>query len=288
MFTLLLRALLIFPIFLLTACASSAIDETIPLSESFEQNSEFITFNKTAWKVGGKAFNQKLRNYSVENADVRWKKSKQRFSESEREKSGFINYVFFDDDYAIIKEKFDVDKSQQYSFDLKQNEDFIANSKCEIFSHSLNEKILSQSDSGGEYREDGEVSSRLETYVFCVIEHKGGQWKLSLFDGKDEPLDVQLESEDKFYEILGVSEQLLLKQGNKGIEKVKMPKWLAQNSGLEFYKEQNKIAALSFVGKPKMWLQEDLSDDEKELLLTVNYSLSMFNWLDEEWKDSSN
>lgn len=279
-----LRVTSILSILLLTACASSIIDETIPLTKSFEESSELITYKKSNWKIGGKSFNQPLRNYSVENSKVRWKKSRENLAEREVE-TNFINYLLFDDELTYITEKFNVDETQQYSFNLMQGEELVSNSKCEIFSHSIAEKVISEDNYDSSEYETSSIKNRQDTFVFCIVEHNGKLWELSLSALLDEPLEVQLETDDQFYEVLDVSDQLLLKQGDNGIEKIKSPSWLAKNSGLEFYRQSNKVSALSFVGKPKMWLQEDLSDEQKELLLTVNYSLSMFNWLDDQWRE---
>ena len=55
-------------------------------------------------------------------------------------------------------------------------------------------------------------------------------------------------------------------------------------SGLEIYKEQQQVAAISFVNPEKIWLQKDISSKEKELLLTASYSLTLLNWLDSNWR----
>jgi len=120
----------------------------------------------------------------------------------------------------------------------------------------------------------------------CVLKHNNTTWELSLLATIDEPVDVKLESENKSFEIIAMSESILLKNKENGVEKIDSPEWLAKDSGLAIFDKRNKVSALSFVGKPKMWLLEDLSDDEKELLITVNYSLSMFNWLDQEWRET--
>jgi len=146
MFKTIFNTMLIVLVFSLAACATNVIDETIPLSSEFEANSEMITFNESFWKIGSKQYNQALGTYFVENAKVHWKKSREQLSDSEVE-FNLVNYLLFDEDLALIKEKFDVDNTQQYSFELVQNKQAVANSNCEIFSHSLKENILSKNDS---------------------------------------------------------------------------------------------------------------------------------------------
>jgi hypothetical protein len=47
-------------------------------------------------------------------------------------------------------------------------------------------------------------------------------------------------------------------------------------------KEQN--SALSFVGKTKIGLKNDITAQTKKLLASINYNLNMFNWLDSDWR----
>ena len=47
-----------------------------------------------------------------------------------------------------------------------------------------------------------------------------------------------------------------------------------------FLSDSNKlVSANSLVGQPKIWLHNSLAEQDVALLLSVNYAISMYDWL---------
>jgi dolichyl-phosphate-mannose--protein O-mannosyl transferase len=129
-----------------------------------------------------------------------------------------------------------------------------------------------------------QTSQRQKTYMYCVLDHGNSQSTLTLKLYKDKPLQVQLASKLVALSTYAIDKQYDLVKTEQGIESQSVPPWLSQHAGLEFYDDHQQVAAIAFVGNPKIWLNPSISPATKQLLLLANYSLVMFNWLDDDWK----
>ena len=266
----------------LTSC-SSTIDQTIPLSNEFETNSKVITLETPSWRIPDSIYNKDLDEYSTVNAKTSWRSSDKKLVDRKKDTS-FINYILFDDNLSFITEEFEVDDTQIFSFDLVKKGLLISTSKCEIFSQSLTKETVAKDIEYSTKKSNSSHSNRLKSYLVCAITHNKKLWEFTLTSYSDKQINVQMKSDNVSYQIKGVSKVIsLVKDGNK-VEKRNSPPWRSLKSGLEYFHNQKQVAALSFVGKPKIWLKDDLSTESKELLLSVNYSLIMFNWLDSDWR----
>lgn len=266
----------------LTSCAST-IDQTIPLSNEFEVSSKVITLENPNWKIPDTIYNKNLEQYATENSKTSWRNSDKTLVDRKKD-SSFINYILFEDALSFITEEFEVDDTQIFSFDLVKEDSLISTSKCEIFSQSLAKESIAKDIENSKRSSNSSHSTRLKTYLVCAITHNNKLWELTLTSYSKNKFKVQLKSNDLFYEVKGVSKVISLVKDGNIVERRNSPPWLSLKSGLEYYQNTKQVAALSFVGKPKIWLREGLSSESKELLLSVNYSLIMFNWLDSHWR----
>ncbi len=270
-------------ILLFLSSCTSIIDSTIPLSSEFEKNSEVIILKTPSWRIKDSVFNKRLGEYSVVNTETSSTTIKTRLLDR-KEESNFINYLLFGDSLSFINDTFEVNNSSKFSFDFKKNDLLISTSKCEIFSQNLNEKKITKGSDNDNIISNSGHDTRLKTYLICAILHNEILWKLILTSHKENRVNVQLESQNLLYEVTEVSKFISLVEGNNGIEGRNIPSVLSSKAGLDFLYNKKQVAALSFVGNPKIWLRNDLPVNSKELLLTVNYSLTMFNWLDSDWR----
>ncbi|GAA0820902.1 hypothetical protein GCM10009111_27090 [Colwellia asteriadis] len=266
----------------LTSCAST-VDQTIPLSNEFEVNSKVITLENPNWKTPDTIYDKNLDQYSTENSKTSWRNSDRTLVDRKKD-SSFINYILFDDALSFITEEFEVDDTQIFSFNLVKGDSLISTSKCEIFSQSLAKETVAKDNENSKGSSNSSYGTRLKTYLICAITHNNKLWELTLTSYSKNKLKVQLKSDDLFYEVKDVSKVISLVKDGDIVERRNSPPWLSLKSGLEYYQNTKQVAALSFVGKPKIWLRGDLSSESKELLLSVNYSLIMFNWLDSNWR----
>lgn len=266
----------------LTSCATT-VDQTIPLSNEFEVSSKVITLENPSWRIPDSIYNINLDTYHTESSKTSWR-SADRTLVNRKKDISFINYILFDDALSFITEEFEVEETQIFSFNLAKDDLLISTSKCEIFSHSLAKDTVAADIEYSNKSSNSHHSNRVKTYLVCAIKHNNKLWELTLISNSEKNIKVQLKSESLFYDIKGVSKIINLVKDNNVIEKRNSPPWRSLKSGLEFFQYKEQVAALSFVGKPKIWLRDDLSTESKELLLSVNYSLTMFNWLDSSWR----
>jgi len=266
----------------LTSCAST-VDQTIPLSNDFEVSSKVITLENPSWRIPDSIYNINLDTYHTESSKTSWR-SADRTLVNRKKDISFINYILFDDALSFITEEFEVEETQIFSFNLAKDDLLISTSKCEIFSQSLAKDTVAADIEYSNKSSNSHHSIRVKTYLVCAITHNNKLWELTLTSNNEENIKIKLKSESLFYEIKGVSKIINLVKDNNVIEKRNSPPWRSLKSGLEFFQYKEQVAALSFVGKPKIWLRDDLSTESKELLLSVNYSLTMFNWLDSSWR----
>lgn len=266
----------------LSSCAST-IDKTIPLSNEFVINSKAITLENPAWKIPDTIYNIELDEYSIKSSKTSWRSSDKSVVDRKKD-SSFLNYILFDDDLSFITEEFEDENTQVFSFNLVKGDLFISTSACEVFSKSFTKKTsakdLTSSNSGSQ----SSLNTRLKTYLVCAITHNKKHWRLTLASANEEKIEAQLTSSDFSYDIQNVSKVISLIKDGDVVERKSSPPWLSFKSGLKFFHNKEQVAALSFVGKPKIWLSNDLPTESKELLLSVNYSLVMFNWLDSNWR----
>ena len=267
---------------LLTACVSS-VDQTIVLSENFKENSKLIVLKTPKWRIQDSVYNQKLSEYFVDNSKTSWIESDKTMVDKNIDTS-YINYFLFDSDLSFITEEFEVEDTQKFSFELKKNKSVITTNKCEIFSQSSVKQTVTSEILNSKNTSNDNFSHRLKTFLVCVINHNNTRWELTLLSDAKKTIEAQLKSENLYYEIKGLSKVISLVNNVGIVERKNSPPWLSLRSGLEFFQYKEQVAALSFVGQPKIWLKDNLSSDSTALLLSVNYSLTMFNWLDPSWR----
>ncbi|CAM4432722.1 hypothetical protein [Pseudoalteromonas ostreae] len=259
------------------------MDKTIPLSSEFESSSTVITLDNPSWRIPDSIYNINLGPYVTENSKTSWRSLDSTLVGRKKDTS-FINYILFDDALSFITEEFEVESTQVYSFNLVQDATLISTSKCEVFSQSTAEETVSGDILYPKKSSSSSHNTRQKTFLVCAITHNNKLWEFTLTSYNEKKVKAQLRTNNLSYEIKGVSKTISLVKNGNTVERRNSPPWLALNSGLEFFKNKKQVAALSFVGKPKIWLKQNLSTESNELLLTVSYSLTMFNWLDSEWR----
>lgn len=259
------------------------MDQTIPLSKEFESSSSVITLENPSWRVPDSIYNINLGIYATENSKTSWRNSDSTLVGRKKD-TNFINYILFDDALSFITEEFKVEDSQIFSFNLVQDNSLISTSRCEIFSQSSAEETMAGDILYSKKSSNSSHSIRLKTFLVCAITHNNKLWEFTLTSYKEKKIKAQLRTSNLSYEIKEVSKVISLMTDGNIVKRRNSPPWLSLNSGLEFFKNKKQVAALSFVGKPKIWLKENLGTESNELLLTISYGLTMFNWLDSEWR----
>jgi len=264
---------------LFVAC-TSIVDMTIPLSKSFQKESRVISLTSPTWRLKDSVYNKRLGEYFIANSKTTGERLKDELIDRKRV-GNFINYLLFNHDIYSIVSEFKREGNQRFSFELKRGSALKATSKCEILTKSSFTRKRSITQSSDESHSGSDLTTREKTFLVCSISVGTQHWGLTLKSNKHEPMVVKLNSTNSAYMVKDVSgHQDVLSNG----ERRDVPSYLSPNSGLEFYKNNQQVAALSFLKNPKIWIKEGLSTEEEVLLLSANYSLTMFNWIDGEWK----
>jgi hypothetical protein len=267
---------------LLTSCVQT-IDQTIPLSNEFQTSSTVIILDNPSFRIPDSVYNNDLGIYSVVNAETSWKSSQKNLVDRKKDIS-FINYILFHDALSFISAEYEVDDTQRFSFTLQQNNENVSTSKCEIFSQSLTKETEANDIEFSSPSSHSSQNTRLKTYLVCAITHNQKLWQLTLKSYQNQTTIVQVKSDDRSYQVEDISQNVSLVKKGDIIEQRHSAPWRSLSSGLEFFDNKEQVGALSFVGKPKIWLKNDLPDQTKQLLVSINYSLTMFNWLDSDWR----
>jgi hypothetical protein len=274
----------------LTACAST-MDMKIPLSEEFENSSDVFIIETPTWRVPDTVYDKNIAGYSVVNTKTSFDSSKEQLIAKE-EKENLINFLIFNDkDYYLNIEVYEVVSVREFSFNIKNNTSILSSAHCSVTSISIDER--EEEEEGISFSSNMSVynrGDRLSTYLSCNINDKDSSWNFSLASNENRTVSLKFVSDDESMNVKGISDVVLFVEDEKGsINKITneegyYPSHLALNSGLEFFSLTEQVSAISFVGKPRIWLKKGLLEDKKQLLLTVSYSLLMFDWLDSAWR----
>jgi len=286
-----LKVFLLIPF--LTAC-SSMTDMRIPLSEAFESDSTLFVIESPTWRVPDSVYNKKIAGYSVVNAKTSFRKSKKELINNKTIDNS-INFLLFNDkDYSIEVNEYEVESNISFSFDLQADGLKLSSAYCKINSLNTDEREVSEEEKKWPYstsdRSENNREHRLKTYLSCSIELGRSSWDLQFSSNKNRMLKLKLDSDIESFKVLNVSDFIFLHEDEKGDithvakEGSYYPRKYLLNTGLEFFNEFEQVSALSFVGKPRVWINNNSPEEKKQLFLTVNYSLLMFNWLDSAWR----
>lgn len=283
----------------LTACATTK-DARALLADEFEIQSEVYEIDTPTWRIPDSVYNKKIGNYSIIDADTSSRSLKDRFISSHVQEN-IINFFVFGDKtlYNKIKE-FEVISTRNYSFAIKNSKLGLSKSECVITSISIDERREALVTNGSKDKSnfpdfsshDSATNrySRGSTALSCEINQDDEVYHLNLFSNENRKTDVAISSDTEEIIIENIDHYIILEMNtdyndkNTGTDEIYYPRRYAINSGLELYMNAEQVSALSFVGKPRIWLKGNLKDEKKQLFLTVNYSLLMFNWLDSAWR----
>ena len=291
------RIVLIIPF--LTACAST-IDRRVSLSDEFELESEIYAFDAPTWMIPDSVYNKKLGSYSVIDADTSFRSSRDKIISSDM-KENLINFFVFGDKNLYNKvEKFEVVSTKNFSFIIKNYKAGLSRSQCKITSISIDERkkaLITTSDkkeseipSSSSSDSVNDRAARASTALSCEIIQGDEVYNLNLLSNKNRKTNATLSSDTDEIIIEDIDLYIVLEintdynDENTDSDDLYYPRHYAINSGLGLYMNAEQVSALSFVGKPRIWLKDDLPEDKKQLFLTVAYSLLMFNWLDSAWR----
>jgi hypothetical protein len=275
---------------LLSACAST-MDSKVSLSGEFESASDVYVIEKPLGRVFDSVYNKKIGSYSVLNADTSFRKLKDKLVSSE-DKENLIGYFLLGSKHLYVEvEEFNVTSTIDFSFDIENDKSEMHRARCRIISLSMDERreaiITTEEDKRDfpNFPSDKSVndrSARSSTHLSCSITYGDESLDLNLFSNKSRKTNITLTGGDDEVIVKSIPIYTVIDENYNQYDYE--DQYYAINSGLEFHINNEQLSALSFVGKPRVWLKNDMSEDKKQLLLTISYSLFMFDWLDYSWR----
>ncbi|MFK8030630.1 MAG: hypothetical protein AB8G18_10345 [Gammaproteobacteria bacterium] len=273
----------------LLSCSSlqngSAQGPTIPLSKTFEASAEAIKFNKPQGFLPFKKHNQQLSNYVVSEAHRRTRTEKTELTDVREKRNSLLKELIFDSDPLFLVEEYEISGSTKFGFSLGDKVATKWRSECEAFTKdNASLKVTNQERNTGVIRSRRSFSDRLETFLACSIISDNENWQLIIKPDENGTMNFALTSGEKSYAVRATTDLYELVEGKNGPERRSLPPWVSGTSGVEIFSSNEQLSALPFVGEPIMWVKENLPPNKKELLLAVNYSLSMFDWFDDNWR----
>lgn len=229
--------------------------------------------------------NQFTGEFEFTNSEIgSWAQEREKINE-EFERSGLMDFLLFGDAISYIKREFLVTASRTFSFELMAQGALKGRSSCGIFALS-NKTETTRHEVHYDIRSSfNGYDRRDKTELLCTIQQGGTSWQLRLKAAEEKAVQVELTSQDMSYTVQLINRAYAIFPGEAGPEHRELPSWASINAGLLFSDaDKQALAAYSFVGDQKIWLSQALSDSQRELLLSVAYSLAMFHWYDGDWQ----
>ena len=188
----------------LTACVST-IDRKVLLSDEFELHSVAYDIEAPTWMIPDSVYNKKIGSYSVIDADVSSRSSKDKLLSSNVEENLINFFVLGDKDLYNRVEEFEVVSTKNFSFIIKDYKADLSRSKCKIRSISIDERkeelITTRDKNKSEipgFSSSDSVNTRAartSTALSCEIKQGDEVYNLNLFSNENRKVNVALSSD---------------------------------------------------------------------------------------------
>lgn len=267
---------------LLVSCAS-VIDTRVILPSEFENDSQLIQFNQPFWLFKDSFYEQPLADYAITRVNI---SSAAETSELVREKKLSVVSFLLDSNiigfHFLTNQNFEVNGNSSFSFDLSYNASLKVKNACDI--NYLDSKSYQENHRLFGKTIERESITRIDTSLVCSFSQNEKIWGLVVNADSEHNMSLQLTDGTKQFELKTIMQSYSLYENDKKLMSRTIGSRASKNSGISISFADQQISALSFVGEPKIWIKNDLDVTQRELLLAVNYSLAMFDWLNADWR----
>lgn len=266
---------------LLTGC-QTLDDVRVDLPQSFERQANVIRLETPTWRVPSSVYDLPLGEYQVDGSDVSWTSIDSELIDIQYHEN-LLGFLLFGDDLTVLRKTFQESRHQRFRFTLKHQQQQVTTSRCDIYSLGTSDEVISRHEDS----RAGALNSledRARTWLYCNIDDGKTQWALSFQAVPDRPISAALVSDGKVYEITGLNGASASYKGDDSGKNVHLPPWASRQSGMGFYQGKDMLAAVSLMENSYIWTLQGADDAQQALFLTAGYSLVMFNWLDEDWR----
>lgn len=288
---------------LMVSCAATLSKNkeiTAFVDKEFLNNAKKAELRHSAFTLVPGVFNQPVFDYSIIDATISWvSKNESRLVDknvSEKNiESDVINWLFFDNPYpfhyehSVESKLYEKESKSKFSFTVNGVGKLQSRVDCRhvflgVFSESKSADV-----SHGFYTNESSTSisdvEREITYISCGVKQFDKTWSFSA--------EIPFRKKIKFYfsepsDILRIVPlfDFCERQDNGEIKTAKdfLPWVPFQVSGFEIYYKEKIVGALSIIGKPYVWIANDLPEDLSEKVILLQYTMYMFNQIDPLWQ----
>tara|TARA_R110002096_G_scaffold127670_3_gene275631 strand:+ start:241 stop:1062 length:822 start_codon:yes stop_codon:yes gene_type:complete len=262
-------------ILLLTACVSVS-EPSVVAPADFVENALLYTFKEPTWRLTDDVYEQALGKYHIVNANVSGQSTESSVKEREIYLNYFLNWAFLGESLQKDVERWDTMTQQHYSFQLDGQYDGQYSPSCEVLIGGATEH---------EKKSNVEMNITYQSKLLCKIVNNDKTWNLLIEKLADRSRTAKLWQADNTYNIEFSKQELNVFDNDVNLQH-KKPLWLLNErvSGVFIYESNKLIAINSLVGKPKIWLLNRLNEQERALLLSINYAISMYDWLTDDFQ----
>ncbi|MBC3875512.1 hypothetical protein [Undibacterium flavidum] len=297
---------------LLSGC-QTVQNQSIPLHKNFLDNADQLEIKRPTWRLRDSVYQQHLPGYEIHSTETAWAKTDRTqlwFSESGgllegfEIKDKFLRLLFLDllDLRRQTRHRYLFHSEQDFAFALTPNNADKVQVRCRRV--AIEDHLDIVRFSGNQRSSTTELRQRLNSYLACELQQNDKQWRLTVnatdLESASTPkieLQEQIQGQIQRQVSDQIQEQMPTTANETRFELIKQSSYLVngewrtmtfgpqQFSGLQIQYKNQTVAATSLDGAtPKIWLNKDLPTTQKSLLLAINYSLMMYDWLDSGWR----
>lgn len=260
---------------LLSACVSIS-EQSLVVPATFEETALVYSYKEPTWRLNDNVYQQTLGKYRIVDAKVSGESTKSTFKERDISLNGFLNWTVFGESLQKSVARWDTTTSQGYSFRLDGEYAQQYLTQCEILSQGVSERINNNPHKN---------NRTSQSHLLCQIANADETWHLLIEKLNGRGRSARFWQGNVNYDINFSTQISSDKQDEANMAFHSKLKLLDNRlAGIFVYDAHKLISANSLVGEPKVWIHSALVEQETALFLSLNYAISMYDWLSGDLK----
>ena len=287
---------------LVTSACVSVKDTVATVDKNLVKNADKVILKTSSFKFNAARFHQSVLDYEIINA----KQSVLSIGEANlvanhktmvTVDSNVIDWLVFgrpyphDYSYEINNHVYEVESQSHFSFDLRRSSAQTIHTRCGSFylEHSgttYYDGEQSDTDINPAYSANA-LSQRVNTFLSCKFLQDENEWYVSLeFPVGGKPR-VDVTGALAQWSIVPVEGfEQWLSDGTR-VSSRELPFWREQISGFNIYYQDKVVGAISTIGQPHIWVNKEITQEQRDAAVSLLTSLAVFNDMDNEWSSTT-
>lgn len=258
--------------FLFFSGCVSVNSPSVVLPKGFDKdNYSLYAFEEPAWRLSDHAFEQQLGKYNVVDVDVSGKSTDSSVKERELHLNGFLNWAVFGESLQKRIESWNTTTQQKYSFRLGGQYSNQYSARCEILTQGVAKQVKNS---------NFEANTTSQSKLLCQVSNDNQTWNLLIEKLAGHSRVAKLWQGSLAYGVEFSRLELSTFDRGSNTQRASIP-WHLNNriTGVELSNSEKLVSVNSLAGQPKIWLDNTLTEQDTALFLSVNYAISMYDWL---------